>query len=155
MNLFCFLNMNKNMSKSKFTSRQKLVKMQLVTHTAQNGFGVTEEPFELLLDGSSVISSGSSSSSPYSTSLIKVSGMLSGFGVVRTTFWGSFKAEDIELNFGGGGGGMVLGGGGGILSVDDWTNFFGGSIVERFLTPIGSPGCANSFPCEEFWENNQ
>lgn len=86
MNLFCFLNMNKNMSKSKFTSRQKLVKMQLVTYTAQNGFGVTEEPFELLLDGSSVISSGSSSSSPYSISLIKVSGMLSGFGVVRTTF---------------------------------------------------------------------
>lgn len=51
-------------------------------------------------------------------------------------------------NFGGGGG-IALGGGGGIPSDVDWTNFFGGGIVETFLRPEsseGTPALRNSDP---------
>lgn len=119
-----------------------------MNHTAQNGFlpAITQE-FLLLSDSS--LSSGSSSSSPYSISLTKVSGTVSDLVCLKTLSAScGFTAGVGAVNFGGGG--MSLGGGGGGGGMDlgsgdmpldvGWSNFFGAGKDNKFLTPASVNG---------------
>lgn len=104
------------------------------SHTAQKGLAAGNELEFFVTEGVSSISS--SSSSPYSIRLIKVSGtdLISDLEVsvifvtgVDESNLGGGGAVFLGAD-GGGGGGMVLGGGG-IMPLDDgWTRAFEGGI---------------------------
>lgn len=126
------------------------------THTAQKGFGTVGE-LEWFFKGTVDVSSrlSSSSSSPYSSSWIKVSGTASDFDLCIPLL--SPCTFGVGLNFGGGeGGDMRLGGGGGIPSGAGLTNLFGSWSTKLSLAPtcdVSSRGIGNSDPCIFFWES--
>lgn len=129
----------------------------IMAHEAQKGFCV---PLAGVLrpSDSSLESSGSSSSSPYSISLIKVSGTASDFVLFEILLLlGSSTSGEAE-NLGGGGGGMALGGGGGIPLDNGLNNFFGGGIVDTFLkarSSTSSLAFKGSNPCNELEEEQE
>lgn len=109
--------------------------IRMKSHKAQNGFRTASALF-LLFSDSSLLSSESSSSSPYDINCIKVSGTASSLALLVTLILSCNFLGDVEdVNLGGGGGGSMVfeGGAGGVCMV------FGGGGGKDFGGGGGIP----------------